>query len=78
MSKPGKRRQRMIAPIVITLLLILYLAGYLAAVLCLPLPLWVKILGGLAAAALAGALIAVTAERIHEIRSGETDDLDNY
>ena len=78
MSKPGKHWRRMIAPIVIALLLIAYAAGYLAAVLCLALPLWVKILGGLAAAALAGVLIFVTAERIHEIRSGETDDLDNY
>lgn len=70
--------KKLLPPIVVAVLLLLYGAGYLGVCFLLPLSLWVKILGGGIGAALAGVLIFVTVERIHEIRSGENDDLGNY
>lgn len=70
--------KKIIAPVVILVLLLAYLAGYLTVCILLPVPLWIKIAGGIVLAAMAGVLIFVTVERINEIRSGETDDLSNY
>lgn len=76
MSQHGKK---MIAPVVIAVLFVLYYVG-LAVVLA-----WI---GGMPAAVLALALIiplilaavmvGVTVSRIKEIRSGEEDDLSKY
>lgn len=70
-------RRTMIAPLVVTILMILELLVYL--VIFLFIPIWpVRIVVGIAVLALIGVCIHVLRERIHEIRSGEEDDLGEY
>ncbi|MBR3007137.1 MAG: hypothetical protein IKH70_00855 [Stomatobaculum sp.] len=68
----------MIAPIVITVVFLLYLVIYgrflLAAAEFSP----VMLLAAIPLAALGIGMIQVVKERINEIRSGEEDDLSNY
>ena len=71
-------RRKMIAPIAVAALVLLYLivyavlvmlgAGFHPAVLLLIIPI----------AAVAYGIIYVMVERIHEIKEGEEDDLSNY
>lgn len=70
--------RKMIAPIVITVLMVLYYAGFFVTCIFMPMPAALKLLFGLAPMLLAGVSIFVLAERIKEIRSGEEDDLSNY
>lgn len=74
-----KHTKKMIAPILITVLFVLYYAAF--GVGCLVFSLfslpWMLALG-LIPLALAGACIYVLVERIKEIRSGEEDDLSQY
>ncbi|MBR7185613.1 MAG: hypothetical protein IKD37_08415 [Clostridia bacterium] len=78
MAKQGKGR-RMAAPIVITVLFLLYCLGYALACWLIPgMPLVLRLIFGVVPLALAGVLIFVLVERIKEIRSGEEDDLSQY
>lgn len=70
--------KKMIAPIVITVLTVLYLIGYLAVCLLVDIPMGFKILGLIILLALIGTIIFVLVERIREINSGEEDDLSKY
>ncbi len=74
----GKRRNKMIAPIIITVILVLYFLGFFAVCALLPLPVILKLVFGLVPLLLAGVCIFVLIERIEEIRSGEEDDLSKY
>ena len=71
-------KKKMIAPIVITVVFLLYLVIYgrflLAAAEFSP----VMLLAAIPLAALGIGMIQVLKERINEIRSGEEDDLSNY
>ncbi len=71
-------KKKMIAPIVITVVFLLYLVFYgrflLTAVEFSP----VMLLAAIPLAALGIGMIQVLKERINEIRSGEEDDLSNY
>ena len=71
-------KKKMIAPIVITVVFLLYLVIYgrflLAAAEFSP----VMLLAAIPLAALGIGMIQVVKERINEIRSGEEDDLSNY
>lgn len=72
-------KKQLIAPIVITILLLLYYLGFAAFLIfgtSVLLP--VKLLTGLIPLPLAGVSIYVLIERIKEIRSGEEDDLSKY
>ena len=76
MKKHGKK---MIAPIIITILFIMYYGGF--AVFFLrdeEIPVWGKLLFAIVPLALAGVMIGVLGSRIKEIRSGEEDDLSKY
>lgn len=76
MKKPN--RKKMIAPVIISIVVLVWL-GIQAAVYASPiLPVWFRILAVLLCAALAGVMIYVLAERIGEIRRREDDDLDDY
>lgn len=75
MKKHGKK---MIAPVIITILLLLYFIGFAAVVFMLRPPLAVCILGAVIPLALAGVALGVCIQRIKEIRSGEEDDLSKY
>lgn len=71
--------KKLIAPIVVLLVFLLYLGGYAALVIFIPgFPVFLKVIFGIIALALCGLMIAMFVERVKEIRSGETDDLDNY
>ncbi|MDD3186806.1 MAG: hypothetical protein PHD56_13400 [Anaerostipes sp.] len=71
--------KKLIAPILITIFLILYLIVYGTVVITiLPLPMAVRIMLGIIPLGLIGLMIYVLIERIKEIDSGEEDDLDKY
>lgn len=72
-------RKKMIAPVVITLIIVLYYVGIAAVFLLVDgMPALVKVLLIAVPLALAGVMIGVLISRIKEIRSGEEDDLSNY
>ena len=70
--------KKMLAPIVITGIVLLYYLGFFFACFSLELPFLVKLLGGILPLLLAGTCIYVLVERIKEIRSGVEDDLSQY
>ncbi len=70
--------KKMIAPIIIVTILVLYYAGFFILCMFIPIPLALKLLFGLVPLLLAGVSIYVLMERIKEIRSGEEDDLSQY
>jgi hypothetical protein len=69
---------KIIAPVIITVLLVLYLGFFMLTWLFNPFSLAIKILGTLIPLALIGVSVYVLVERIKEIRSGEEDDLSKY
>jgi len=71
--------QKMLAPIIITVIFVLYYIGFAAICLLVPgIPLLLKLFFGIVPLALAGVMIYVLVTRIKEIRSGEEDDLSKY
>jgi protein-S-isoprenylcysteine O-methyltransferase Ste14 len=76
MNKHGKK---LIAPIIITVLIVLYYIGFVAVAVSTDiLPLGWLIAGAVIPLCFAGVMIYVLVERIKEIRSGEEDDLSQY
>ena len=75
MKEQGKK---MIAPIVITVLIVLYILVLTAFLLYFKLPRFVNLAGILGSLAVIGLMIGVLVSRIKEIRSGEEDDLSKY
>ena len=73
----NKHAKKMIAPIVITVLMIVYYLAYWGFILHMLSGPWRWILG-LVPLALGAASIGVCVQRIKEIRSGEEDDLGKY
>ena len=72
------RKRKMVAPIVITALMAVFLFLYLGLILFVEVPVWVKIAVGAVLALDYGVSIFVLVERIKEIWSGEEDDLSQY
>ena len=72
-----EHRKKMVAPIVISALMVLYYAVYFGVLIALLQGIW-RFLLGIVPLALAAVMIAVCVERIKEIRSGEEDDLGKY
>ncbi len=70
--------KKVIAPVVITILLIVYFVLYLTLGLSASIPTPYKIIGVLVPLGLIGVSIYVLVERIKEIRSGEEDDISQY
>ncbi len=73
----SEHRKKMIAPIVITILMLAYYIFYFSLVMYVIDLRW-RILLGIIPLALGGTSIYVCIERIREIRSGEEDDLSKY
>ena len=69
--------KKMIAPIVITALMIIYYILFFAFIIMMT-DLVLTILLGVVPLALAGVMIYVCLQRLKEIRSGEDDDLSKY
>jgi hypothetical protein len=71
--------KKMIAPIVITIVVVLYFIGFVFLFAFEDgMPLLIKVLGVAIPLLLVGACIYVLVERIKEIRSGEEDDISKY
>ncbi len=70
-------KRKMAAPILITVLVILYYAAYFGFLISV-LPGFWKYLLGIIPLVLAVLMIAVCIERIREIQKGEEDDLSKY
>jgi len=75
MTKHGKK---MIAPILITIIFLLYLFAYVALIVMTAADTLMVILFGIPVLLLGIGMVYVLYTRIREIRSGEEDDLDNY
>ena len=73
----NQHRKKMIAPIVITVLLVLYYIAYFCFLIALLDTVWKYILG-IIPIAISALLIAVCRERIKEIKGGEEDDISKY
>ena len=73
-----KHRKKMVAPIVITIVMILYFVCYFGFLLSLMHTVLQKLLLGICPALLGIGMIYVCVERIREIRGGEEDDLSQY
>ena len=71
--------KKMVAPVIVCILVVLYLAGLAFAVIMaadMPVLFRASLIVGLIA--LAGVMVGVAVSRMKEIRSGEEDDLGNY
>ncbi len=71
-------KKKLVAPIVVTILMVLLVIGYLILWLDILKPLWVKIVAIVVCLALIGINIGVLVERVKEIKKGEEDDLSQY
>ena len=72
-----KHKKKMIAPILVTCLLVLYYIVYFGFLITLLEGIWRYALGILPLA-FSAVMIKVCIERIHEIKKGEEDDLSQY
>ena len=72
-------RRKYIAPVIVVVLLCAYYIAFAVLVGRMShLPLGAKIVAIVLPLLICGALLGVLGQRIHEIRSGEEDDLDKY
>ena len=69
--------KKMIAPVVVTVLMVLYYVVYFGVLIALLDGVWKWLLGGIPLV-LSAVMIGVCVERIREIRKGEEDDLGQY
>ena len=74
----GEHGKKMIAPVVIAILFLAYLALYVFIIVMAAAPEPLVLLFAVPLAALGIGMIRVLISRIREIRSGEEDDLSNY
>jgi uncharacterized membrane protein (DUF485 family) len=78
-GKMHKHSKALVAPIVITILIVLYFIGFIVIALTTNwLPVGMMIAGVVIPLCLAGVMIYVLVQRVKEIRSGEEDDLGQY
>ena len=70
-------KKKMVAPIVVTVILVLYYAAYFGLLFSI-LPGAMKYVFGIVPLVLVPLTIKVCVERIKEIRKGETDDIGKY
>ena len=76
--KSIKHRKKMIAPIIITGIVIIYYAFFFGLLITSLENTWLKWLLGIIPILLAATMIFVCVERIKEIKGGEEDDLSQY
>ena len=72
------KTKKMIAPIIITILLLIYIGFFVWVWSIIPVPTWLKLVGIAIPLTFMVISIFVLVERIKEIRSGEEDDLSKY
>ena len=71
------KKKKLIAPIVVTILMVLYFVFYFGFLITVLDGFW-KIVLGIAPLAFSGVMLKVCIERIQEIKKGEEDDLRQY
>ena len=71
------KKKKMVAPIIITIVFVLYLVIYFAVIINTVSGI-MKILLGVVPLALAAIMIYVCIQRINEIKGGDEDDLSKY
>ena len=71
------KKKKMVAPIIITIVFVLYLVIYFAVIINTVSGI-MKILLGVVPLALAAVMIYVCIQRINEIKGGDEDDLSKY
>ena len=76
-DKMDPHKKKMIAPIVVTVILVLYYVVYFGFLISLLDGIWRYILG-LLPIVFSAVMVKVCVERIHEIKKGEEDDLSQY
>lgn len=74
----NNHKKKMIAPVIITILIIAYYSFFGVFCIFFDAPLIVKLLAVIITLTLSCICIYVLVERIREIRSGEEDDLSKY
>ena len=72
-----QHKKKMRAPIIVTILMVLYYVVYFGFLITLVSGLW-KYLLGIAPLAFSALTVKVCIERIQEIKKGEEDDLSKY
>ena len=70
--------KKLIAPVVVTVIMLAFLAAYIALCAMFIMPVAVKIVGIGILIALAGVSIYVFVERVKEVKGGEEDDIGKY
>lgn len=70
--------KKIVAPLIITAIFVLYLVFYFGLIVFLIDNLAIKILFGVVPVLLCGVMIYVCVERIKELRGNEEDDLSKY
>ena len=73
----SEHKKKMIAPILVTCLMVLYYIAYFGFLITLVDGIW-KYALGILPLVFSGVMIKVCIERIHEIKKGEEDDLSQY
>lgn len=71
------KKKKIIAPIVVTVILVLYYVAYFGFLISLMSGIW-KFLLGIIPLAFSAITVKVCIERIKEIRKGEEDDISKY
>ena len=71
------KKKKFLAPIIVTLIMVLYYVAYFGLLIWALEGVWKYILG-IIPIALSAVMIAVCVERIKEIQTGEEDDLSKY
>ena len=75
--KGNQRKKKMIAPIVVTLITVAYIALYFGFLIAVLDGIW-KYALGIIPVAFGALMICVCIERIKEIKKGEEDDISKY
>ena len=71
--------KRIIAPVIVTVLLIAYFLFWLLGCYVMPdMPVIIKLVSGIIPISFIGVSLFILGERIKEIKSGEEDDLNKY
>ncbi len=72
-----EHKKKLIAPIVVSIIMVLYYVVYFGALIALIDGVW-KWLLGIIPLALSAVMLKVCIERINEIKKGEEDDISKY
>ncbi len=73
-----EHKKKMIAPIIVTVIMVLYYILYFGFLISLIGDIWWSIALGIIPLAFLGVSIFVCVERINEIKKGEEDDISKY